>query len=47
MPMPFHMTLTATTQGAIAGQCCTMTGREDTILCQALNHEVYIRKSVV
>jgi type VI secretion system secreted protein Hcp len=42
MPMPFHMTLTATKQGAIAIQCCTMTGREDTILCQALNHEVYI-----
>jgi len=42
MPMPFHMTLTGTTQGEIAKECCTMTGRENTILCQALNHEVYI-----
>jgi type VI secretion system secreted protein Hcp len=42
MPMPFHMTLTGNTQGAIAQGCCTMQGREDTILCQALDHEVYI-----
>jgi type VI secretion system secreted protein Hcp len=42
MPMPFHMTLTGKTQGEIAKGCSTMTGREDTILCQALNHEVYI-----
>ena len=42
MPMPFHMSLTGKTQGAIAQGCSTMQGREDTILCQALNHEVYI-----
>jgi len=36
------MTLTGKTQGAIAEGCCTMEKREDTILCQALNHEVYI-----
>ncbi len=42
MPMPFHMELTGNTQGAIAQGCLNMQGREDTILCQALNHEVYI-----
>ncbi len=47
MPMPFHMTLTGNTQGAdICKGCCTMQGREDTILCQALNHEVYIPRDV-
>ncbi len=42
MPMPFHMSLTGKTQGNISQGCCTMEGRKDTILCQALNHEVYI-----
>jgi type VI secretion system secreted protein Hcp len=42
MPMPFHMSLTGKTQGQIAQGCCTMEGREDTILCQAMEHEVYI-----
>jgi type VI secretion system secreted protein Hcp len=36
------MELTGNTQGAIADGCCNMQGRENTILCQALNHEVYI-----
>jgi len=42
MPMPFHMELTGKTQGNISEGCCDMQGRENTILCQALNHEVYI-----
>jgi len=42
MPMPFHMELTGKTQGNISEGCCDMEGRMDTILCQALNHEVYI-----
>ncbi len=40
--MPFHMELTGNTQGNIAEGCCDIKGRENTILCQALNHEVYI-----
>jgi len=42
MPMPFHMELTGNTQGNISEGCSDMKGRENTILCQALNHEVYI-----
>lgn len=42
MPMPFHMELTGKTQGNISEGCSDMKGRENTILCQALNHEVYI-----
>jgi type VI secretion system secreted protein Hcp len=42
MPMPFHMSLTGQTQKNISEGCCDMQGRENTILCQALNHEVYI-----
>jgi len=42
MPMPFHMSLNGKTQGNISQGACEMAGREDTILCQALNHEVYI-----
>jgi len=42
MPMPFHMSLTGKNQGNISDGCCDMQGRENTILCQALNHEVYI-----
>jgi type VI secretion system secreted protein Hcp len=41
MPMPFHMTLTGTSQGAIEGSCI-MAGREGSILCEALEHEIYI-----
>ena len=46
MPMPFQMTLTGQTLGAISNDCCTMQGRENTILCQALNHEVYIPRDI-
>jgi type VI secretion system secreted protein Hcp len=46
MPMPFHMNLQGEKQGQLATGCCTMQGREDTILCQALNHEVYIPRDI-
>jgi type VI secretion system secreted protein Hcp len=36
------MSITGQTQGNISEGACEMTGREDTILCQALDHEVYI-----
>ncbi len=42
MPMPFHMEITGKTQGLISEGCCSIEGRENTILCQALEHEVYI-----
>ena len=42
MPMPFHMEVKGKDQGNISEQACKIQGREDTILCQALNHEVYI-----
>lgn len=42
MPIPFHMSLTGETQGNISAKACTIQGRENTILCQALNHELYI-----
>lgn len=42
MPMPFHMSLNGNKQGNISEGCCDMKGRENTILCQALNHEVYM-----
>lgn len=42
MPMPFHMSITGTTQGNISEGACEMQGREDTILCQALEHEIAI-----
>lgn len=42
MPMPFHMEVGGNSQGNISEGCCDMKGRENTILCQALNHEVYI-----
>jgi len=42
MPMPFHMSVNGKDQGNISQGACKMQGREDTILCQALNHEVYI-----
>ena len=41
MPMPFYMTLEGYDQGAIEGSC-DQAGREGTILCQALTHEVSI-----
>ena len=41
MPMPFHMTMEGTTQGAIEGSC-DQTGREGTILCQAFQHDISI-----
>jgi type VI secretion system secreted protein Hcp len=41
MPMPAHMTLKGVNQGDILGSC-TMSGREDTILVNAFNHEVHI-----
>jgi len=46
MPMPFHMLITGTTQGNISEGACAMTGREDTILCQALDHEVSIPRDI-
>jgi type VI secretion system secreted protein Hcp len=42
MPTPFHMSLNGEKQGLISQGCGDMKGREDTILCQALNHEVSI-----
>jgi type VI secretion system secreted protein Hcp len=42
MPMPFHMITEGETQGLISQGACEMQGREDTILCQELKHEVYI-----
>ncbi|MEK7397549.1 MAG: type VI secretion system tube protein TssD, partial [Candidatus Poribacteria bacterium] len=45
MPIPFHMTLTGTNQGAIEGSC-EMQGREGTILCEGLEHEVYIPRDI-
>ena len=41
MPMPAHMELTGENQGKIDGSC-DMQGREDTILIQAMNHNVRI-----
>ena len=46
MPRPFHMAVTGTTQGNISQGCCDMIGREDTSLCQALDHEIYIPRDI-
>jgi len=46
MPMPFHMSLTGNTQGNISQGASTMKGREDTILCQGLEHEVSIPRDL-
>jgi type VI secretion system secreted protein Hcp len=46
MPHPFHMAVTGTTQGNITQGCSDMQGREDTVLCQALEHEVYIPRDI-
>jgi type VI secretion system secreted protein Hcp len=42
MPMPFHMSMTGNTQGEMTTGCCDMQGREDTCLCQALEHIISI-----
>src|SRR4051812_11917717 len=41
MPLPAHMTLEGVKQGKIDGSC-TQKGRENTILVQAFDHQVYI-----
>ncbi len=41
MPMPFHMTVEGQNQGTIEGSC-DQQGREGTVLCQALEHEIKI-----
>lgn len=41
MPMPFYMTAEGEAQGLIEGSC-EQTGREGTILCQALKHDITI-----
>lgn len=41
MPMPGHMEVTGVNQGKIDGSC-TQQGREDTMLIEAFNHEIYI-----
>ena len=46
MPMPFHLVVEGTKQGKISDGCSTLAGRENTILCQALNHEVYIPRDL-
>ncbi len=46
MPMPFHMSITGQTQGNITEGCSDIQGREDTCLCQALDHEVYIPRDI-
>ena len=45
MPMPAHMTLTGESQGKIDGSC-SMSGRENTILVEAFNHEVRIPREL-
>lgn len=42
MPLPFHTSITGKTQTDITKGACNITGREDTVLCQALDHEIYI-----
>ena len=44
MPMPIHLKLKGTKQGAIEGSC-TMKGREKSILVQGLEHSIDIPKS--
>ena len=41
MPLPIHMTLEGEKQGKIDGSC-DQKGRENTILVEALDHEVFI-----
>ena len=41
MPMPSHMEVTGVSQGKIDGSC-VQKGRENTILVEGFNHEVYI-----
>ena len=42
MPMTFYMSLTGTTQGNMSQGAGIQQGHEDEVLCQALDHEVYI-----
>lgn len=42
MPMPFHTEITGKKQGNISEGASKIKGRENSILCQALNHEVRI-----
>jgi len=42
MPMEFYMTITGTTQGLMSQGAGIQEGHEDEVLCQALDHEVYI-----
>ncbi len=44
--MPFHLSITGETQGNISEGACEIIGREDTILCQALEHEVSIPRNL-
>ena len=44
MPMPIHLMLTGVKQGKIEGSC-TITGREGTILIEAVEHVVEIPRS--
>ena len=41
MPMPAHLEVEGNTQGKIDGSC-DMQGRENTILVEGFDHEVYI-----
>lgn len=45
MALPGHLWIEGETQGAIAGSC-TQAGREDSILIQALTHEIVIPRDV-
>lgn len=40
MPNPFHLSITGATQGNISAGACDIKDREDTILCQKLDHDV-------
>ncbi|HGJ67449.1 TPA: Hcp family type VI secretion system effector [bacterium] len=42
MPMPFHLYMTGENQGNISEGACDIQGREDSILCQAFDHNVHI-----
>ena len=41
MPLPCHLTVDGENQGKIDGSC-ELQGRENTIMVEAMNHEVYI-----
>jgi type VI secretion system secreted protein Hcp len=50
MPIPFHMTVWKKEGGSKdspdTAECCTIAGRQNTALCQALQHEVYIPTNI-